>query len=334
MTVFSQLQTIAKQGLSGIYLIAGEDESLIGELKDQMMGLTQFDATANLSNSYFDLSNSNLAGNALTDIVSLPFFDDQRIVFFENVWDLLPAKKRSFDDKQLKEFEAYIENPVDSTVLILVLHGKPDKRKAIVKKLLKQANYLEATPLKPGEIKAYFSGQISGPALDVVMDSSGGDFGIIKQNIGLLKAYRPDGNITPEEVRQVIPKSLHDNIFEMTTHINGRQTDAALELMRDLVLQGQQHVALNGYLLSRFRLYLQVKLMKEQGQQDATIAKTLAINPFQLKYIFPEIRRLSIGYLKYAVKSLIEMDYQLKSTSADKNYLMEILVIKLSQANK
>ncbi len=49
----------------------------------------------------------------------------------------------------------------------------------------------------------------------------------LQKNLALLRAYKEDGQITLEDIEEVVPKSLQDNIFDLTQMILKRQIDQA-----------------------------------------------------------------------------------------------------------
>ena len=67
------------------------------------------------------------------------FFADQKVVIFDNLLDITTAKKSYLDDKELKRFEAYLENPLDTTRLIIFAPGKLDGKRRLVKILKRDA---------------------------------------------------------------------------------------------------------------------------------------------------------------------------------------------------
>ncbi|MFR4616609.1 MAG: hypothetical protein ACLT64_07660 [Streptococcus salivarius] len=95
----------------------------------------------------YDLTPSN-SDLALEDLESLPFFSDSRLVILENLVNLTTAKKSVLDEKQLKRFENFLDDPPETTQLVLILYGKLDSRLKVVKKLKAKATLLEAQELK------------------------------------------------------------------------------------------------------------------------------------------------------------------------------------------
>ncbi|MCO0847361.1 DNA polymerase III subunit delta, partial [Streptococcus suis] len=80
--------------------------------------------------------------------VSLPFFSDEKVVILDYFADLTTYKKRHLTDDELKQFEAYLENPVETTRFVILAPGKLDIKRRLVKLLKRDGLVLEANPLK------------------------------------------------------------------------------------------------------------------------------------------------------------------------------------------
>ncbi|MGL5342551.1 MAG: DNA polymerase III subunit delta, partial [Lactococcus garvieae] len=260
MSAFEELEKIKKAGLPQILVLYGEEEDLVQELKSRLLNDVHFDST-DLGQAYFDLNSAN-ANLALEELESLPFFVEQKLVILENLTNLTTVKKAVFDEKQTARFENFLNDPVETTQLILILHGKLDSRLKLTKKLKTQATLLEAQELKPQELSRVFADTgLSGNILQRVFEKSNFSFPVIKQNIALLKTYVGEREITLDDVEKVVPKSLQDNIFLLTDLILKSEVNQARDLVHDLTLQGEELIKILVILTNSFRLYYQVKLM-------------------------------------------------------------------------
>ena len=177
-----------------------------------------------------------------------------------------------------------------------------------------------------------------GDALDQLLLKSGYDFGELQKNLALLQAYKEDGQITLEDVEEAVPKTLQDNIFDLTQMILKRQIDQASNLVKDLRLQGEDEIKLIAIMLGQFRLFTQVKILSEEGQTESQIVTSLSdlsgrkINPYQVKFALRDSRRLSLSFLKQAMITFIETDYAIKSGQYKKDYLFDLALLKVANS--
>ena len=340
MIAIEEIDKLRKENLSLITVVTGEDLGQFSQLKERMMERVGYDKD-DLTYSYFDMAEVDYQ-DAEMDLESLPFFADQKVVIFDNLLDITTAKKSYLDDKELKRFEAYLENPLDTTRLIIFAPGKLDGKRRLVKILKRDAQIFEASELKETEQKTYF--QKLAHKENLVFDSgvfealllkSNYDFSEILKNIAFLKSYKKDGHITEDDINQAIPKTLQDNIFDLTQFVLNGKIDEAHELIRDLRLQGEDEIKLIAVMLGQFRTYLQVKLLSAQGKSEQQIVSSLSdylgrkVNQFQVRFALRDSRPLSVAFLKKTIKILVETDYQIKTGTLDKDYLFDLAFLKI-----
>ena len=343
MQAITDTKHLTVQTLPPILVLTGEDVGQFEWLKKDILNKIGYDPS-DLNYSYFDMKEASYDEVEL-DLVSLPFFADEKIVILDHLLDLTTAKKRNLTDEDLKQFENYLENPSESTRLVIFAEGKLDSKRRLVKLLKRDAQIIEATTPKEQEVKRYFASQaqelglqFEGDSLDQLLLKSGYDFGELQKNIALLQAYKEDGQITLEDIEEVVPKSLQDNIFDLTQMILKRQIDQARNLVKDLRLQGEDEIKLIAILLGQFRMFSQVKIFSEEGQSESQIVASLSelsgrkVNPYQVKFALRDSRRLSLSFLKQAMMIFIEADYAIKSGTYEKDYLFDLALLKVANS--
>ena len=343
MQAITDTKHLTVQTLPPILVLTGEDVGQFEWLKKDILKKIGYDPS-DLNYSYFDMKEASYAEVEL-DLVSLPFFADEKIVILDHLLDLTTAKKRNLTDEDLKQFENYLENPSESTRLVIFAEGKLDSKRRLVKLLKRDAQIIEATTPKEQDLKRYFASQAQelglhfvGDSLDQLLLKSGYDFGELQKNLALLQAYKEDGQITLEDIKEVVPKSLQDNIFDLTQMILKRQIDQARNLVKDLRLQGEDEIKLIAILLGQFRMFSQVKIFSEEGQTESQIVASLSelsgrkVNPYQVKFALRDSRRLSLSFLKQAMTTFIETDYAIKSGTYEKDYLFDLALLKVANS--
>lgn len=343
MQAITDTKHLTVQTLPPILVLTGEDIGQFEWLKKDILKKIGYDPS-DLNYSYFDMKEASYAEVEL-DLVSLPFFADEKIVILDHLLDLTTAKKRNLTDEDLKQFENYLENPSESTRLVIFAEGKLDSKRRLVKLLKRDAQIIEATTPKEQDLKRYFASQAQelglqfvGDSLDQLLLKSGYDFGELQKNLALLRAYKEDGQITLEDIEEVVPKSLQDNIFDLTQMILKRQIDQARNLVKDLRLQGEDEIKLIAILLGQFRMFSQVKIFSEEGQSESQIVASLSdlsgrkVNPYQVKFALRDSRRLSLSFLKQAMTTFIETDYAIKSGTYEKDYLFDLALLKVANS--
>ena len=342
MITIEQIDNLSKDNLSPLTLLAGEDLGQYIQLKEHLLEKVGFDKD-DLTYSYFDMAENNYQ-DAEMDLESLPFFADSKVVIFDNLLDITTDKRAYLDETELKRFEAYLENPVETTKLIICAPGKLDGKRRLVKLLKRDAQVFEASTLKEAELRTYFQKQahkdnlvFDSGVFEALLIKSNFDFSEILKNLAFLKSYKKSGKISQADIDEAIPKTLQDNIFDLTQHILTGKIDTARELVRDLRLQGEDEIKLIAVMLGQFRTFLQVKILAIQNKAEQQIVAELSdylgrrVNPYQVKFALRDSRTLPIPFLKKAIVTLIDCDYAIKQGKFDKDYLFDIALLKIAK---
>ena len=341
MQALQTIKKISAENLPPILVLSGDDIGQFEWMKEQLFKKVGYDSS-DLNYSYFDMKETAYSEVEL-DLVSLPFFADEKIVILDHFVDVTTAKKRYLTDDELQSFEGYLSAPLETTRLIVIAEGKLDSKRRIVKLLKRDAQLLEATELKEQELRAHFAEEIKSlglaidsQAFDQLLIKSGFDFSEIQKNLEFLKTYKGASSITITDIEEAIPKTLQDNLFDLIQMILKKQIDSARSLVKDLRLQGEDEIKLLAILLSQFRIYTQVKLLKQEGRTESQIVSDLSeltgrkVNPYQVKFALRDSRGISLSYLEQALCLLIDTDFQMKSGTYEKDYLFDLALLKLT----
>ena len=341
MQALQTIKKISAENLPPILVLSGDDIGQFEWMKEQLLKKVGYDSS-DLNYSYFDMKETAYSEVEL-DLVSLPFFADEKIVILDHFVDVTTAKKRYLTDDELQSFEGYLSAPLETTRLIVFAEGKLDSKRRIVKLLKRDAQLLEATELKEKAWRAHFTEEIKSlglaidsPAFEQLLIKSGFDFSEIQKNLEFLKTYKGASSITITDIEEAIPKTLQDNLFDLIQMILKKQIDSARSLVKDLRLQGEDEIKLLAILLSQFRIYTQVKLLKQEGRTESQIVSDLSeltgrkVNPYQVKFALRDSRGISLSYLEQAICLLIDTDFQMKSGTYEKDYLFDLALLKLA----
>ena len=345
MLAIEESRKLSLANLPSLTLFTGADQGQYDIMKTQVLKQIGYDP-ADLNFAYFDMKEVDYKSLEL-ELVSLPFFADEKIVILDHFVDITTAKKRYLSDDELKSFEDYLENPLPSSKLVIFAEGKLDSKRRLVKLLKRDAKVFEAIEPKEQEIRAYFQKwaqelglTFDGKSFEQLLIKSGFQFSDIQKNLLFLQAYKDNGVITEEDIVEAIPKTLQDNIFDLTQLILGKKIDQARDLVKDLTLQGEDEIKLIAIMLGQFRLYTQVKILLESGQTESQMVSSLGHylgrnpNPYQIKFALRDTRALSLNFLQDSIRYLIQADYQIKTGVYEKGYLFEKALLQIaSQSN-
>ena len=345
MLAIEESQKLTLSNLPSLSLFTGTDQGQFEVMKSQVLKQIGYDS-ADLNFAYFDMKEVAYKDVEL-ELVSLPFFADEKIVILDHFVDVTTAKKRFLTDDELKSFEEYLDNPSPTTKLLIFVEGKLDSKRRLVKLLKRDAKVFDAVEAKEQELRQYFQKwsqkeglQFANQSFENLLIKSGFQFSEVQKNLLFLQSYKEDSVIEEEDIVNAIPKTLQDNIFDLTQFILTKKMDQARDLVRDLTLQGEDEIKLIAVMLGQFRTFTQVKILAESGHTESQIASSLGSflgrnpNPYQIKFALRDARGLSLSFLKQAISYLIETDYQIKTGLYEKGFLFEKALLQIaSQVN-
>lgn len=341
MLAIEESQKLSLSNLPSLTLFTGADQGQYEVMKTQVLKQIGYDS-ADLNFAYFDMKEVDYKSLEL-ELVSLPFFADEKIVILDHFLDITTAKKHYLSDDELKAFEEYLENPSPTSKLVIFAEGKLDSKRRLVKLLKRDAKIFEAIEPKEQEMRAYFQKwaqeqglSFEGKAFEQLLIKSGFQFSEIQKNLLFLQSYKDDDRITEEDIFEAIPKTLQDNIFDLTQLILTKKIDQARDLVKDLTLKGEDEIKLIAIMLGQFRLYTQVKILAESGQTESQMVSSLGYylgrnpNPYQIKFALRDTRGLPLNFLQDSIRYLIQTDYQIKTGVYEKSYLFEKALLQIA----
>ena len=142
--------------------------------------------------------------------------------------------------KNIDDLAVYCDEPLDSTVLVLLMHGaSADKRKALYKSVMKSGVVLESTALRDYEIARWISEYYASRGLDIepaaaalLGESAGTDLCRITAETDKLLKNLPEGTarVTVSDIEKNVGISREFSIFELTRELSYRNGARALKL--------------------------------------------------------------------------------------------------------
>ena len=142
--------------------------------------------------------------------------------------------------KTLDQLSLYCERPLDSTVLVILMHGaSADKRKSLYKSVLKNGVIVESLPLRDYEVAEWIGSYYTGRGLSIAPDAAallaefaGTDLGKIAVETEKLLKNLPEGakSVTAEDIERNVGISRQFSVFELTKELSYRNAAKALRI--------------------------------------------------------------------------------------------------------
>lgn len=325
-----------------VYLVLGEEQYFIEQFREAMIEHALDEESIDLNFASFDMEEVSIS-EALFEAASFPFFGDRKVVFVQNPFFLTGQRVKSAPDHSLDELMDYIENPADFSILVLFApYEKLDRRKKVTKLLEKTATVIDVSSPYPNEASQYIKEIVkergyhfSDGAFQLFTERTDGKLSQMMHELDKLFMLHMDSRtITIESVRQLVPKTLEQNVFELNTLVLNNQVEASIETYHDLLVQKEEPIKIVALLISQFRLLLQVKILQKQGYQQTDIGKVLKVHPYRVKLALQNIRRYEQKVLSEALDYLIDADYHMKTGQIDQELQVELFIMRFAQKNK
>ena len=332
----TELKNNLKQGnLSNVYLITGKEQVFIKEIQKSFKEIMSAEEREmNFSN--FDLEEVSIA-DLINEAISAPFFGERRLVFAQHPYFLTGEKTKNVIEQNVDLLIKYIQDPTPSTILVIFAsYDKLDARKKITKQLKKLATVVDAGqmegPVLNRTIKADLNKagyEIEPAALELLINKTKGNYSLITNQLDKLKLYSlQTKKIDQTAVNELVPQSLEDNVFDLTTQILNKNIYKAEELYNQFLLQKIDPILLVAIIISQLRLLIQIQILSEKGLSEVTIAKNLRLNPYRVKYSYRQAKSLNRKRLQVMYSDCVNLDYQIKSGQGDKELLFDLFIAK------
>ena len=309
-----KIEEIKSGKLSPIYIVQGKEDYLQNWARQVFLESVVAPEDQELNVGRFNMEEISVQ-TAIEDAESVPFFGDRRLVMIDKPYFLTGEKEKSKIDHQLERLQFYLENPLDSSVVVFFApYEKLDSRKKIVKQLKKVAVLLEASSLEEKDVRVMVQSKLQEQG--VSMETSVLQLFLEKLHYSLTDAMREidklilsamDTKIIDSDlVATLVPKSLEQNIFELGEAVLRKDSKVAIEIYRDLLLQ-------------------------KEGYHEPEMQKVLGIHPYRVKLALGQSRKFSIALLEAAYRLLVETEYALKTGFGIKELQLETFILKFCQ---
>lgn len=156
-------------------------------------------------------------------------------------------------------------------------------------------------------------------AVDYLVAAVGNDRHRLNQELQKISLLRPDDPrpLRAREIQPLVPATTQTSLA-LAQAIRQGQTEAALNLLNDLLTMNEPPLRITATLVSQFRLWLWVKLL--QTDQQVTAEKVQAMtnlgNRKRLYFLQKEVRSVPVAALTQTLEILCEMEMGIKRGEA------------------
>jgi DNA polymerase-3 subunit delta len=314
-----------------VYFFYGEDTFRLKEsvLKTKRSFVEKQGSDINL----LEMDGEKLTFSSFGSAVNaLPFLGDKRLIIVNNL--LLEN-----DDKELKK--KVVENLAqipDSSVVIFVEAGMPDKRETAFKKLsiIDSKHYFGL--LDDYKLKAWVENKVAEmerkidlSAVQKLILFVGPDLWRMSQEIEKLTLNSTkEVNISVVDVEKLVEPTFSLKIFDLIDALSQKQGSKAVSILHQFIENGQDEFMIFNMMIWGYRNMVVVDSLGKVGS-ESEMANLSGLNPFVVKKNLQALRNYQKGEAKEIYKKLAETDWQIKSGKIDIKTALSLLVVEFSK---
>jgi DNA polymerase-3 subunit delta len=340
------------------YLLHGEDEFTSREQLKQLRQKGDFGYNQDTYNgTEVDLKTIIITTN------TLPFLSEQRLV----VLDGLPKKKRGESASGAAEdasggttkggkarkgkrggkntaltraaFEKalaeHIAHMAETTVLILLTEEMLEASNSLVKAAEKYGQAFQHTLPKGAALESWIGKRakstnvtITREATALLANFTGNNLRLLANELDKLGTYvGVGGTINVDDIRQLSAQVQEARIFDLTDALAQRNRKQALNILHDLLSDGEPPLKLISTITSQVRSLLLVKELSQKGMRSAQIASTLGISPYVVDKALRQVGKFNMTQLENAYRQLMATDAALKRSRLAPEMALDLLVV-------
>ncbi len=309
-----------------IYFLFGDEPYLLNQCTNRFKFSVLDENTIDFNYSLFYAADAD-ASTIKDAVETLPVFTSHRLVIVKNAHE--------FKDSELLELQPILDNPVESTVFV-ILAEKVDKRKKAIKTLLDHAFCVEFKKPYDNQVPQWISYlcqnvdlQISNEAIHRLHRLVGNNLSELESQILKIQDYIGERKLIElADINSVVSFSREESVFDFTKAIGQKDRVKALEQLVSLMDQGQNEISIINLLARHMRLLLTVRSGMDQGIGGAKLASLAQVPSYFIESYCDQARIWPIRKIEEAISVLHETDKALKSSPLSSHIWLENMVLK------
>lgn len=266
------------------------------------------------------------------------FFGGKRLILVKNAAFLTTAKPKRELNHNVEAWLDYLSHPSEnSAVVFTVVNDKLDKRKKVVKQMEKIASVTKFDALKGQALLKWVMDRFRALQVKIKRDVCiyfiqvvGNDLRLINQECEKLSLFvGKKGTITQEMIDQLIPRTLENNVFQLTEKLAAKKIAEVWQIWEDLLTQKEEPIRILALMTRQFRLLYQTKVLSAKGMGASEIAKMIGAHPYPVKLAMTNLGSFSLEQLKKYLSLAIAADQDIKSGKIEKVLAIEQIFLAI-----
>src|SRR5579863_6279044 len=242
------------------------------------------------------------------------------------------AESRSGFEKGLAE---YIARLPATTTLITLIDEEMSASSPLLKAAQEHGKVIQCTLPKGAALESWIAKRaqalgvkITPEATSLLANFMGNQLRMLANEIDKLATYVGERAIIDvEDVRLLSASAQEARIFDLTDALAQRNRKQALDLLHDLLSDGEPPLRLLSTITSQVRSLLLVKELADDGLRAQQIASATGMAPFVAEKAMRQIGKFKTTQLEGAYRQLLATDAALKRSRMTPEMALDLLVV-------
>jgi len=242
------------------------------------------------------------------------------------------SDSRSGFEKALAEYAAHLP---DTTVLILLLDDELPASSPLLKAAQEHGKVIQCTLPKGAALESWIGKhahsagvKITPEAVTLLANFIGNQLRMLANELDKLAMYVGErGVIEADDVRKLSAQVQEARVFDLTDALAQRNRKEALDLLHNLLADGEPPLRLLSTITSQVRSLLLVKELAGDGLRAQQIASATGMAPFVAEKALRQIGKFKVTELEGAYRQLLATDAALKRSRMTPEMALDLLVI-------
>ncbi len=243
-----------------------------------------------------------------------------------------PESRAGFE----KGLAAYIPHLPESTVLVVLVDEELPSSNPLLKAAEEHGKVIQCTLPKGAALETWISKRAAGLGVKITPEAAatlanfiGNQLRMLANELDKLATYvGPGAAITVEDVRQ-LSAQVHEAriIFDLTDALAQRNRKQALDLLHDLLADGEPPLRLISTITSQVRSLLLVKELAGDGLRISQIVSATGMAPFVAEKALRQVGKFTSSQLEGIYRQLMATDADLKRSRMTPEMALDLLVV-------
>ena len=243
-----------------------------------------------------------------------------------------PESRAGFE----KGLAAYILHLPESTVLVVLVDEELPSSNPLLKAAEEHGKVIQCTLPKGAALENWINKRAAGLGVKITPEAAatlanfiGNQLRMLANELDKLATYvGPGAAITVEDVRQ-LSAQVHEAriIFDLTDALAQRNRKQALDLLHDLLADGEPPLRLISTITSQVRSLLLVKELAGDGLRISQIVSATGMAPFVAEKALRQVGKFTSSQLEGIYRQLLATDADLKRSRMTPEMALDLLVV-------